>query len=72
MINIAVNGQLLVRVTIQTVGRIGAEDDRVDRFLTRAVVTGVTGTGAVGRNVMLGPFDLGPGRYHVTTATRVV
>ena len=36
-----------------------------------AVVTGGTGAGTVGRNIVLGPFDLGPVRNHVTVAARL-
>jgi len=71
VIGAAVNGKALVAVTGQTVGRIGSSSDRVDNFLTRAVVTGRTGTGAVGRNIMFGPFDLSPGGNDVTVAAQL-
>ena len=54
-----VNRQILVRVTRQTVGR-RAERDRINNFLARAVVTGRTGPGAIGRNVMGCAFNLKP------------
>jgi len=69
VIYISVNSQVLVRVTVQTIGRVGRCNNRVNYFLTRTVVTGVTGTGAVGRDIMLSAFDLGPGRNHVTGTT---
>jgi len=69
VIDITVNGQVFVRMTIQTVGRVGTKCDRIDNFLTRAVVTGITGTRTIGGDVMFDTFDLGPGRNHVTVVT---
>ena len=58
-------------MTRQTVGRVRASCDGVDNFLTRAVVTGGAGTGAVGRNVMFNAVDLGPVGNRVTIATQL-
>ena len=69
VINVAVNGQQFVRVTIQTVSRIDSFGNRNGRFRSRAVVTGVTGSDTVSGDVVLGGFDLGPVGNHVTTAT---
>ena len=57
-------------MTVQTISRVDACCDRVNDFLTGAVVTGVTGAGAVGRDVVLYTFDLSPGRDHVTFTTQ--
>jgi len=59
----------LIRVTIQTVGRIDTRSDCVNDFLTRAAVTGGTGTRTVSEDVVLDTFDLGPTGNHVTAAT---
>ncbi len=69
VINVAVNGQQFVRVTVQTVGRIDSCGNRSGGFRTGAVVTGVTGSGTVGGDVVLGGFDLGPVGNDVTTTT---
>ena len=69
MINIQVNGQLFVGVTWQTVSRIGTGCNGVDDFLTRAVMTGRTGPGAVGGNIVHATFDLRPGGNRMTVAT---
>ena len=68
MIDTAVYGQVLIRMTVKTVSRVGTQGDRIDHFLPRAVVAGRTGTGTVGGNVVLCALDLGPGRNHVTVA----
>jgi len=61
MVGTAVNGQILVRVAIQAVGRVSTQRDRIDDLLARAVMTGRAGTRTVGRHIVLDPFDLGPG-----------
>jgi hypothetical protein len=68
MIDTAVHGQLLVRMASQTVGRVGAQGNGIYDLLSRAVMTGGTGTSPVGGDVMLDTFDLGPGRNHMTAA----
>ena len=50
-------------MTIQTVGRVGAQGDGVYDFLARAAVTGGARTGSVGRDIMLDAINLSPGRY---------
>lgn len=57
------------RMAIQAVGWVGAQGDRIDHFLTRAVMAGFTGAGPVGGDVMLGAVNLAPGRHDVTAAT---
>lgn len=69
VIDVAVNGQLFVRVTVQTVGRIDSCGNRSGGFRTGAVVTGVTGSDTVSGDVVLGGFDLGPVGNDVTTTT---
>jgi len=69
VINVAVNGQVLIRVAIQTVGRIGTKSNGIDDFLTGTIMTSRTGTGAVGGDVMLNSFNLRPGRDHVAGTT---
>jgi len=71
VVNRTVDRQVLVRVTAQAVGRVGTQRNRINNFLTRTVMTGGAGTGAVGRNVVLYAFDLGPGRDDVTVATQL-
>jgi len=71
VISATMNGQVLVAVTVQTVGRVATRCDRRNNFGSRAVVTGRTGAGAVGRNIMLGSFDLGPARDHVTDTAQL-
>ena len=61
----AAMGQILVGMTIETGGRCACSD-HVDDRLRRAVVTGGTGAGAVGGDVMLGALDQTPVRYIVT------
>ena len=68
MVNTAVYGQFLVRMASQTVGRVGTCCDGGHDLLSRAVMTGRTGTGPVGGNIMLDTFDLGPGRNHMADA----
>ena len=60
----------LVGVTRQAVGRVGAQSEGVDHLLPRAVVTGGTGAGAVGGDVMLGAINLRPVRHDMADATR--
>ena len=59
----------LVGMTRQTVGRVGGQRDGVDHLLPRAVVTGGTGTGAVGSDIVLG-VDFCPVRHGMTAAAR--
>jgi len=68
MIDTAVHGQVLVRMTVKTVSRVGTQGDSINHFLPWAVVAGGAGAGAVGGNVVLYALDLGPGRNHVTVA----
>ena len=60
VVSAAVNGQILVAVTVQAVGRVRTKSDGINNVLTRAVVTGGTRAGTVGRNIMLDSLDLGP------------
>ena len=71
MVDIAVYGQVLVRMTIQAVGRVSGRGDGVDDLLPRTVVAGGAGTVAVGGHVVLGPFDLGPARHCMASATKL-
>ena len=64
-----VNCQVLIGVTWQTVRRVRTQCNRIDNFLTRTAMTGATGSGTVGRNVVGGAFDLCPVRNLVTVAT---
>ena len=68
MIDAAVHGQVFIRVAVQAVGRVGTQGDGVNHRLPRAVMTGGAGTDAVGVDIVLGTFDLGPVRHHVTVA----
>ena len=58
----------ITRMAIQAVGRVTAQGDGVNHFLSRAVMTGGTGAGPVGGHVMLGAVNLAPSRHHVTNA----
>ena len=71
VIDTAVNGQILGAVTGQTVGRVVACGNRVDDVLTRAVVAGRTGPGAVSRNIVFSALDLGPVGDDVTAAAQL-
>lgn len=66
MVDTTVYGQLLVRMAIQTMGRVGSSGDGVDNILPRAVVAGDTGPDPVGGNIMRDTFDFGPGRHGMT------
>ena len=57
---VGVCGQLLVRMAIQTVGRVGFQCNGVNNLLSRAVMTGGTGTIPVGRNIMFDAHNLIP------------
>ena len=57
----------LVGVTRQAVGRVGAQGEGVDHLLPRAVVTGGTGAGAVGVDIVLG-VDFRPVRHGMAAA----
>ena len=70
VINTAVNGQALVAVTGQTVGRVAC-GDRSDDVYSRAVVTGRARTGAVSRNIVFSALDLGPVGDDVTAAAQL-
>ncbi len=67
MIDAAVR-DVLTRMTRQAVGRVGAQGDRIDDLLARAAMAGGAGAGAVGRHIMLGGIDFGPGRDHMAGA----
>jgi len=69
MVDTAVRHRL-VGMTIETRGR-RTGSDHVDDRLRRAVVTGGTGTGAIGGDVMLGALDQTPVRYIVTVVARL-
>ena len=56
------------RMAIQAVSRVGAGRDGGDDFSPGAVVTGFTGAGPVGGDVVLGAVDLAPGRHDMTNA----
>ena len=69
VIDMQVRSQQLVRVAIQTIGRIGTSCDAVNDFLTRTVVTSGTGTDTVGINIVDGPFNAGPIGRRMTLTT---
>ena len=54
-------------MTRQTVGWVGGQRDGVNHLLPRAVMTGGTGTGPVGDNIML-RVNFGPVRHGMTAA----
>ena len=56
-------------MTIQTIGGVGPSSDSSNNLCSRAVVTGRTGTGAVGGDVVLGALNFSPVGDHVTAAT---
>ena len=60
----------LVGMTIET-GGCCACSDHIDNRLCRAVVTGGTGAGAVGGDVMLDALYLSPGRDDMTFAAKL-
>ena len=62
---------VFVGVTRQTVGRIGTGGDGVDDFLTRAVMTGRTGSGPVGDDIVQAPFNFCPGARCMTVAAEL-
>ena len=70
MVDIAVNSGVRC-VAIKTVDRCGAVTVRDDAHHLRpgTVMAGGAGTGTVGGNVMLDPFDFRPVGDHVTTVT---
>lgn len=67
MINTAVS-RCLIRMTIQAVGRISTQGYGVDYLLPRAVVTGGTGTGTIGVDIMLGSFNFSPVSHNMAAA----
>jgi len=71
MVDRAMHGQLLVRMAIQTMGRVGLQGDGVNNFLSRAVVTGGTGAGPVGGDIVRDPFDFSPVRHSMTVAAEL-
>lgn len=68
MVDAAMRGQILVRMAIQAMGRVGAQCDGINDFLPRAAVTGGTGSGAVGVDIVLDAFDFRPISHHMTVA----
>ena len=68
MVDIAVRGQILVRMAVQTMGRVGAQGDGINDLLSRAVMTGGTGTDPVGGDIVLDAFDFSPVRHNMTVA----
>jgi len=71
VVYVAVDDVFLVRVTWHTVGRVCTSRDGADDFFPRAVVTGRTGAGTVGGDVMLDGVDCGPVRYSMTFAAQL-
>ena len=69
VVNIAVCRRI-GRVTDQASGRVSTSSDRGDNFAARAVVTGGTGTGAVGGDVVLSTFNFRPVGNNVTVSAR--
>ena len=72
VVNIAMNHHKLVVVTLKAVDRaeVVHVGDGIQHVLPRTVVTGGTGTGAVGGNIMFDTFDLRPGRDNVTVTAK--
>ena len=70
MVDIAVHGQILVYMAIQTIGRVGTQGYGVNDFLSWAVMAGSAGTGPVSGNIMLGAFDFRPVRHNMTFAAK--
>ena len=66
-----VPGQGLVGMAIQAMGRGGTQGEGVDDLLPRAVMTGGTGPGAVGRNIVLDAFNLRPVRNDMAVAAEL-
>lgn len=62
MVDMTVDGQLFVRMTGQTRGRIGTQGDGVDHLLARASVAGGTGTETMGGHIMGGINFIPSGR----------
>ena len=54
-------------MTRQAVGRVGGQRDGVNDLLPRTVVTGRTGSGAVGCHIVLG-VDFRPVRRYMTSS----
>ena len=71
MVDTAVYSQFLVRMASQTIGRVGAICDGVHDLLSRTVMTGGTGTGSVGGNIVLNAFDFSPVRHNMTVVAEL-
>jgi hypothetical protein len=56
----------LVRMTIQTISRIGTCGYCVNDFLTRTVMTGSAGTGTIGVNIVFSSLYFSPVVYNMT------
>jgi len=65
MVDTAVSSRF-IRMTVQTVGRVGAQGDGIDHLLPRTIMTGFTGTGPVGGYIMFSAINLGPVRHDMT------
>ncbi len=61
MVDIAMHGQVLVRMTGQAIGWVSPSGDRIDDICSLAVMASGTGTISVGWYVVLYRFDLSPG-----------
>jgi hypothetical protein len=68
MVDTAVRRRI-TRMAIQAVGRVGTQGDGVNDLLSRAVMTGFTGTGPVGGNIVFSAINLRPVRHSMTAAT---
>ena len=68
MVGTAVHGQQLAGMAVETDRGICPQDDRVDDFLPWTAMTGRAGIGPVGRNIVLNPVNLSPGRDNMTVA----
>ena len=71
VVNAAVDGQVLVQMAVQAMGRVGSRGDSGNHFRPRTVMTGGAGTGTVGGNIVLSSFDLGPVRHDVADAAEL-
>ncbi len=58
----------MIGMAIQAIGRGGTQGEGVDDLLARAVMTGGTGPGPVGRNIVLDVVNLRPVRDHMAVA----
>ncbi len=71
MIDIAVHGQLLVRMTIQTMGWVGKQIYGVNDLLSRAVMSGDAGARPVGGDIVLDSFNFSPVGHNMTVAAEL-